>query len=81
MLNKSNLYSKDITYLETKRDEMMNRIEKRGVEQAEEQKDLLERLGALREEIDEWEAIDQKVRLGIDIWPYIIWIYIYVCIG
>ena len=72
MLNKSNLYSKDITYLETKRDEMMNRIEKRGVEQAEEQKDLLERLGALREEIDEWEAIDQKVRLGIDIWPYII---------
>ena len=60
VLTKSNAYSRDISYLETKEEEIMNRMETRGVEQKEEQEELMEKLAALREEIDRWDAVEQK---------------------
>lgn len=71
VLTKSNLYAREITTLDQKHEEMLNRIEERSSSQSEKQKKLLQKLTGLREKIDLWKqednikAINEQVKSTI----------------
>ena len=60
VLTRSNSASRDLAYLEQRQEEIMNRTEKRGEEQKEEQDELMEKLDSLRQKIDAWETRDKQ---------------------